>query len=216
MSLVSESSKVIRSLVKPALHDGEQIGGGVGCRASAGSGGRVAWGVAAGGLGGGEGAAQALTSSTGSSKVISKVRGFLAGMFNFLLHRLGAPEFFGSRSLDGHTGFALPVAALALQLGHRLLVVGALVGQAQGLQAQQSGKGQDGGKQDAGGHGRAQMLDSDTPRSRSRVPAVKAKATSSMTRNMHTDATESTRRPITANPCSAAHGLRPPSGRGSG
>lgn len=49
---VSESSKACRSFVKPALHVGEQIDGGVGWRATAGSGGITGGGTTSGGEGG--------------------------------------------------------------------------------------------------------------------------------------------------------------------
>lgn len=155
MSGVSESSKLVRSVIKPLLHPLEQIGGGVGWRASVGSGGRLAWGVAAGGLGGGEGEAQALTSSTGSSQIGAQVLGFLAGMGDFLFNDSGAAVFFSAGGLDGHAGLAVPVDALTLQLGDGGLMGGALVGQAHSLQAQQGGQGQHSGDQDAGGHGAA-------------------------------------------------------------
>lgn len=143
MSGASESSNSVRSLVKPALHDGKQIGGGVGWRASVGSGGRLACGVAAGGLGGCEGDAQALTSHTSSSKVSRQGLGFASGIVSLLFCHRGAAVFFGARRVNGHAGLALPVAALALKLGDRLLVVGVLVGQAHGLPAGQGSQGQD-------------------------------------------------------------------------
>ena len=66
MGGVSKCSKLSRSVVKPALHEIEQIGGGTGCRACGGIG-----GIAAGWTctGGGKGVAQPVSSSGSSSSV---------------------------------------------------------------------------------------------------------------------------------------------------
>lgn len=154
VSGVSESSKLFRSIVKPALHPLEQIGGGIGWRASDGRGGRLAWGVGAGGCCG-EGDAQALTSSAGSSQVSAQVLGFLAGIVGLLLRHGGAAVFFSSGGLDGHPRFALPVAALALKLGDDGLMLGAHIRQAQGLQASERRDCQSSGEQNASHHARS-------------------------------------------------------------
>lgn len=145
------SSNSIRSLVKPLLHDGEQIDGGVGCRAAAGSGG-TAGGATTGGGDGGELCAQALTSVSSSSGVSARALQVTVGFIGGFLHLGGATTFFLAGSLGRLPG-------LALQLGHLLGVLapglgmrGLLAAQAQRLQAgQQQGRGQGDGES-TGGH----------------------------------------------------------------
>ncbi len=144
VGLVSESSNSVRSRVKPALHVGEQIGGGVGCRATAGSGGTAGAGTT-GGSEGGETVAQPATSiSSGISISAGTVEG-VVGFIGGFLHLCGAALFFGAGLLAGHTGGFLQGGQLGGVFGLGFGVRGALVGQAAGLHAGGHHRGGQGG-----------------------------------------------------------------------
>lgn len=157
------SSNCVRSRVKPALHVGEQIGGGVGWRAWAGSAG-MAGGSTAGGGEAGETLAQPLTSI---SSGISISAGALQGVVGFIggfLHLCGAALFFGA-------GFGLGLAGGLL---HRLQLHGValaglgvcalLAGEAPGLEpGEQQGGGQQ-ASQDAHDHSQPRYFGERTSR----------------------------------------------------
>lgn len=128
------SSNSVRSLVKPALHVGEQIEGGVGWRACTGSAGMAGGGTTAAGDGG-ELCAQPLTSVSGSIGVSARTRQLFFGFMDDPLQRFSATLF-----LDPGCGFSLargpfqPCQLLDMrQLG--CAMIGFLGGQPPGLQA---------------------------------------------------------------------------------
>ena len=99
-------SNFVRSLIKPALHVGEQIGGGVGWRATAGRGGIAGGGTTTGGEGC-DTAAQADTSIDSASGI--SLRAIKSG-FRFIqgLPQSGEPPaFFRARRGDSLAGCAL-------------------------------------------------------------------------------------------------------------
>lgn len=141
------SSNSVRSLVKPALHVGEQIGGGDGWRAWAGKAG-IAGGSTTGGGEAGETVAQPLTSiSSGVSISAGPRQGFM-GFIGGFLHLCGAALFFGTRRLHGLPAGALQVGDLFGVLRPRVGVRGLLPSEAPGLEPGQ----QQGGGQQAGEH----------------------------------------------------------------
>lgn len=97
------SSNSVRSLVKPALHVGEQIGGGAGWRAWGGSAG-MAGGCTAGGGEAGDTVAQPLTSISGSSSISAGALQGLVGFIGDFLHLCGAALFLGAGGLLGALG----------------------------------------------------------------------------------------------------------------
>lgn len=127
------SSNSVRSFVKPALHEGEQIGGGVGWRACVGSGGMA--GACTTGAGKDrDPLAQPLASSGSSNSISARTRQFRFGFINDPLQRFRAPLFFGPGLLLGFAGGPFQFRDL---LGVRRPGVGmglALDGEAMGLQ----------------------------------------------------------------------------------
>ena len=113
---VSVSSNSIRSFIKPALHVGEQIGGGAGWRATLGSAGMAAGSTTAG-VKGGELCAQALTSIGSSTSIRARAGKLGVSFIGGFLHLVGATFFLGSSGIDGRPG-------AALHGGHALGVVG--------------------------------------------------------------------------------------------
>lgn len=141
------SSNSVRSLVKPALHVGEQIGGGAGWRAWAGSAG-MAGGSTAGGGEAGETVAQPLTSISSGVSISAGARQGFVGFIGGFLHLCGAAFFFGARRLHSFAAGALKVGDVFGVLGPRVCVRGLLAGEAPGLEPGQ----QQGGGQQAGEH----------------------------------------------------------------
>ena len=135
MGLVSKSSNSVRSFVKPAPHVGEQIGGGFGCRAWAGSGGFFAGCTTKGGGELGDTVAQPLTSSASSIGVIARRIKLLLGFIGNLLHGERAALFFFASGLHRLARGAFALGELDGMRRLRFGVRGALVGQAHGLQA---------------------------------------------------------------------------------
>lgn len=141
------SSNSVRSLIKPALHEGEQIDGGVGWRAWAGSAG-MAGGSTAGGGKAGETVAQPLTSISSGISISEGPRQGFMGFIGGFLQLCAAALFFGA-------GFGLGQACGLL---HRLQLHGValaglgvralLAGEAPGLEPGE----QQGGSQQAGEH----------------------------------------------------------------
>jgi hypothetical protein len=128
-------SNSVRSLVKPALHVGEQIAGGAGCRAWAGSGGMAgAW--TTGGGNGGEPVAQPLTSVGSSSGVSTGTIQSFSGVIGGFLQLGAAALFFGpSLGLGPARGVGQRPQLLGV-LGTGIGVRGLLGAQPQGLQHQ--------------------------------------------------------------------------------
>lgn len=128
------SSNSVRSLVKPALHVGEQIDGGFGWRACTGRAGTAGGATTAGGDGG-ELCAQPLTSVSSSIGVSARTRQLFFGFMDDPLQRFGAALFLGPGG-----GFSLargpfqPGQVLGM-LGPCGGMVGLLGGQTPGLQA---------------------------------------------------------------------------------
>jgi hypothetical protein len=92
---VSESSKLVRSVVKPALHVGKQIAGGAGCWACTVSGG-IAGGATAGPGKLGDTLAQPLASISGASSISASLGKFRFSLMDNPFKRFGAPLFFCS------------------------------------------------------------------------------------------------------------------------
>ena len=111
--LVSKSSNSVRSLVKPALHVGEQISGGVGCRAWGGSGGISGAATTTGGSEGGDLLAQPLASSSIGSSISASLRQAVFGVMGGLQGVVQAPGALFAGGLGGLAGGALE----RLQLG---------------------------------------------------------------------------------------------------
>lgn len=131
---VSMLSNSVRSLVKPALHVGEQIGGGVGWRATAGRGGIAGGGTTTGGEGC-DTAAQADTSIGSSSGI--RLRAIKSG-FRFIqgLPQSSEPSgLFRARGGDSLAGRALHRAQLLRVIPLRACVRALFKHKAVGLQA---------------------------------------------------------------------------------
>ncbi len=107
MGAVSESSNCVRSISKPLLHPFKQIGGGLGWRAWAGSGGLAGAGTTEGGGELGDTLAQPLASIAGSISVSKRPIQFFLGFICDLLHSSRAALFFLSGCLHGLVGLAL-------------------------------------------------------------------------------------------------------------
>lgn len=137
MGLISESSNSVRSFIKPALHPLEQIFGGLGWRACAGSAGVFAGSTTKGGCEGGHTLAQPLTSSASGVSVIASLIELSLGFIGNLLSRLGAALFFGASVFDGLARGALALCELGRVLLDRLGVLALLIGQPHGLPTQQ-------------------------------------------------------------------------------
>lgn len=127
-------SNSVRSLVKPALHVGEQIGGGVGWRATAGRGGIAGGGTTTDGDGC-DTAAQADTSIGSSSGI--RLRAIKSGLrFIQGLPQSSEPSgLFRARCGDSFTGRALHRAQLLRVILLRACVRALLDHEAVGLQA---------------------------------------------------------------------------------
>lgn len=97
MSFISESSNSVRSVVKPALHVGEQISGGVGCLAAVGRGGTAT----TSGSGFRKGCAQPLSSSTSAVSISTGFFGTDVGFIGDFLHLLGAAVFNQTGGFNG-------------------------------------------------------------------------------------------------------------------
>jgi hypothetical protein len=145
------SSNCVRSLVKPALHVGEQIGGGVGWRAWAGSAG-MAGGSTAGGGEAGETLAQPLTSISSGISISARALHGLVGFIGGFLHLCGAALFFGAGGLHGFAAGALEVGDVLGVLCPGVGVRGLLASQAPGLDAGQQQSGGQQASQDAHDH----------------------------------------------------------------
>lgn len=127
MGSVSEFSNSVLSVVKPALHVGEQIDGGLGWRAWAGSTGFAGGSTNSGGRGEfGDTAAQPLTSIAGSSSIIARTVKVLLGFIGNLLHGSRASLFFFSGGLHRLAGVVFTLCKLDGVLLARL-GVGALL-----------------------------------------------------------------------------------------
>jgi hypothetical protein len=101
---VSESSKLVRSFVKPALHVGKQIAGGAGCCACTGSGG-IAGGATAGPGKLGETLAQPLASISGTVSISASLGKFRFSLMDNPFKRGNAPLFLNpGRSLGSPSG----------------------------------------------------------------------------------------------------------------
>ena len=127
-------SNFVRSLVKPALHVGEQIGAGVGWRATAGRGGIAGGGTTTGGEGC-DTAAQADTNIGSSSGIILRT---IESGFRFIqgLPQSSEPSaFFCARSGDGLAGCVFQRAQLLGVVTLRAGVCALLKCKTVGLQA---------------------------------------------------------------------------------
>ena len=138
---VSMLSNSVRSLVKPALHVGEQIGGGVGWRAAAGRGGIAGGGTTTGGEGC-DTPAQADTSIGSSSGI--RLRAVKSGLcFIQGLPQSSEPSaFFRTRGGDSFTSCAIQLAQLLRVVALRAGVCALLKCKAVGLQAGQGERGE--------------------------------------------------------------------------
>lgn len=127
-------SNSVRSLVKPALHVGEQIGGGIGWRATAGRGGIAGGGTTTGGEGC-DTAAQADTSPGSSSGI--RLRAIKRGLcFIQGLPQSSEPSvFFRARSGDSLASRVLQCAQLLHMIALRAGVRALFKHKAVGLQA---------------------------------------------------------------------------------
>lgn len=128
------SSNSFRSFVKPALHVGEQIGGGVGWRAAAGRGGIAGAGTTTGGEGC-DTLAQADTSIGSASSVSARAIAVGLGFIQDLPQGGETKVFFCAGGGDGLAGCALQRAQLLRVVALRAGVVALLDREAVGLQA---------------------------------------------------------------------------------
>lgn len=148
---VSMLSNSVRSLIKPALHVGEQIDGGVGWRATAGRGGIAGGGTTTGGEGC-DTPAQADTSIGSSSGI--RLRAIKSG-FRFIqgLPQSSEPSgLFRARGGDSLAGRALHRAQLLRVIPLRAGVCALLERKAVGLQAGQRERGEQQPGERAGEH----------------------------------------------------------------
>lgn len=128
------SSNSVRSLVKPALHVGEQMAGGVGWRATAGSGGIAGGGTTSGGEGGDTPAQPASSISSAGSISAGAVKFGLCIFGN--LHQVGVSAlFFGAGFRHGLARGLLLLAQLFGVAVQRAGVGALLKREAVGLQA---------------------------------------------------------------------------------
>lgn len=132
--VVSMSSNSFRSLVKPALHVGEQIGGGVGWRASVGRGGIAGGGTTTGGEGC-DTLAQADTSIGSASSVSARAIAVGLGFIQDLPQGGETKAFFGAGGGDGLACGTLQIAQLLRVVALRAGVGALLKREAVGLQA---------------------------------------------------------------------------------
>jgi hypothetical protein len=145
---VSESSKLVRSFVKPALHVGKQISGGVGCRACTGSGG-IAGGATAGPGKLGETLAQPLASISGTVSISASLGKFVFSFMDNPFKRFGAPLFFCSGLLASQLGGLEHHLHLLGVVRFGLRVVALLAHQAPRLEPQQHSRQGQHDRQDA-------------------------------------------------------------------
>ena len=136
MAGVSESSKLVRSFVKPALHVGKQIVGGASCWACTGSGG-IAGGSTAGPGKLGDTLAQPLASISGTISISASLGKFRFSLMDYPFKRGNAPLFL-------KPGRSLGILRRLGSLGHQhrmvatgLRVVALLTGQPPRLHPQQ-------------------------------------------------------------------------------
>jgi hypothetical protein len=94
---ISESSKLVRSVVKPALHVGKQISGGLGCTADRGNGG-IAGGSTAGAAKFCKPLAQPVTSRASGISISPRTGQLRFCFIHYLLERSNTPLFFNPRS----------------------------------------------------------------------------------------------------------------------
>ena len=107
MAGVSESSKLVRSVIKPLLHPCKQIAGGAGCWACTGSGG-IAGGATAGPGKLGETLAQPLASISGTVSISASLGKFRFSLMDNPFKRGNAPLFLKpGRSLGSPSGLGL-------------------------------------------------------------------------------------------------------------
>jgi hypothetical protein len=133
---VSESSKLVRSFVKPALHVGKQIVGGAGCWACTGSGG-IAGGATArpGELG--DTLAQPLASISGTVSISASLGKFRFSLMDNPFKRGNAPLFFCSGLFASQLGCLEHHLHLLGMACTGLRVVALLTGQPPRLHPQQ-------------------------------------------------------------------------------
>lgn len=131
---VSESSDSVRSLIKPALHVGKQIEGGVGCLACTGSAG-IAGADTTGGGKLGDTLAQPLTNVAGRSSISASTRQVLFSFINHPLELSRSALFFGASCFYGDAGCALQLSKLLGVLRLGCFVSRALVSQSNRLQS---------------------------------------------------------------------------------
>ena len=156
MCFVSVSSNSVRSLVKPALHVGEQIGGGVGWRAAAGRGGIAGGGTTTGGDGG-DTLAQADTSIGSASSISARAIAISLCVIQDLPQGSETKAFFGAGRGYGLAGGALQRAQLLRVIALRACVRTLLEREAVGLQAGQGERGEQEPGQCAGDHASTRM-----------------------------------------------------------
>lgn len=151
VSLVSVSSNSVRSLIKPALHVSEQIGGGVGWRASCGRGGIAGGGTTTGGEGG-DTLAQADTSIGSASSISARAIAVSLYVIQDLPQGGVTTGLFGTGFGDGLASGALQRAQLLCVVALRAGVRALLDGEAVGLKAGQSQRGEQEPGERAGDH----------------------------------------------------------------
>lgn len=151
VSLVSVSSNSVRSLIKPALHVSEQIGGGVGWRASCGRGGIAGGGTTTGGEGG-DTLAQADTSIGSASSISARAIAVGLCFIQDLPQGCKSACFFGAVCGDGIAGCALQRAQLLRVVTLRAGVCPLLDGEAVGLQTCQGKRREQQPRERAGDH----------------------------------------------------------------
>lgn len=145
------SSNSFRSFVKPALHVGEQIGGGVGWRAAAGRGGIAGAGTTTGGEGC-DTLAQADTSIGSASSVSARAIAVGLGFIQDLPQGGETKVFFCAGGGDGLAGCALQRAQLLRVVALRAGVVALLDREAVGLQTCQGKRREQQPRERAGDH----------------------------------------------------------------
>lgn len=138
---VSMLSNSVRSLVKPALHVGEQIGGGVGWRATAGRGGIAGGGTTTGGKGC-DTAAQADTSIGSSSGIILRANESGLRFIQGLPQSSEPSALFRTRCGDSLASGTLQRAQLLRVIPLRACVRALFKHKAVGLQAGQGERGE--------------------------------------------------------------------------
>lgn len=148
---VSESSNCVRTLVKPALHVGEQIGGRSGCRATAGRAGIAGGGTTTGGGDGCDSVAQPLASIKSASSIGAGEVELSLGIVGRLLCGCGSALFFGAGGFGGQAASfgnsGLNLRGFTDEFG----VVALFCAEACGLDAERDPQRKGGGHGDSGG-----------------------------------------------------------------